>query len=44
MKTRKNLKIILVQIKKIISKAEKMETEYADTLSALDSEYIENIE
>lgn len=35
MKTRKNLKIILVLIEKIISKAEKLETEYADRLSAL---------
>lgn len=42
MKTRKKLEIIQVQIEKIISKAEKLETEYADSLSSVHPEYRES--
>ena len=42
MTTRKKLEIIQVQIKEIISKAEKLETEYADRLSAVHPEYRES--
>lgn len=42
MTTRKKLEIIQVQIKKIISKAEKLETEYADRLSAVHPDYRES--
>jgi len=42
MKTRKKLEIIQVQIEKIINQAEKLETEYAESLSAVNPEYRES--
>ncbi|MBS4061628.1 MAG: hypothetical protein KG029_14605 [Bacteroidetes bacterium] len=42
MKTKNKLEIIQAQIEKIISKAEKLETEYADSLSAVHPEYRES--